>query len=69
MTKQKTRRPYRLEVVGHQFTNTFTTKELALEAVATLRDRYAMESDARYRITLRADKGRKTTPVAEGIVK
>jgi hypothetical protein len=62
------KRPYRLEIPELPFsTTTYATEELAREGVAGCARRLWVKPGFTWRITLRADKGRKTTPIAEGV--
>jgi hypothetical protein len=65
-----TTRPYRLELDGMPFsTVTYTTEAKAREVALDLNNRLWLKSGQKWRITLRAAKGRTTTVVAEGVVR
>lgn len=69
MTTPKLRRPYRLERVGDAWsTRTYRDETAARLGLGDFIARVCMPGD-QWRLTLRADKGRKTTVVAEGVVK
>jgi hypothetical protein len=70
MARTSTRRPYRLETDWKLWTTVcYTTHAAARLGLSELTKRYNIPPGTRWRITLRAERGRKTELIGEGEVK